>query len=521
MSSLREALQKVEPAGAVNSIRELADLMKNYPGNFNPDVWLSQLLQSVSLEKRIVLTPLTFFWQNTALFPSKITAGSVPLYTLYKGAEREKVLPSLIQHLRSEQPDVVGFCEVWVGSEKQRLRNELADIYPYSHQGPWEDVPRPLEFEYFDGGLLLLSKYPIVNSHQTIYRQCAGEDCLTNKGALHARIAVPGHPVEYDVFITHMQSCPPEVPIIPGVGSGSCEERLEISQVNHLSSFIQAYSSPECVALLMGDLNINGQDQLKSNALFQRLKNPTDLWKFAGAADDSSAGITNDSHGSFQSDRSNSPSSNPNRNLEGGRLDYLYSGHLNRRFFPLYENTKVVNNLQSSPGRDLSDHYGLKTHLKCIREILVEPQTIQNVQLSMTACRCLRETGGPIAFVSEIAGNDEMQFRIWGTPEQGAEQSLRRDNDDVDTGDFFSFPTDSRFSFNDPGSYLNISFKAWEVDEELGITTGEVSLGPQAIHLPRVDLLYYKQIGLPVQLASPVLQGDGGEYIVFVELRVT
>lgn len=518
MASLRAAIQKVEPAGAISSIRDLADLMKKYPGNLDPTVQLSQLLQAVSLEKRIVLTPLTFFWQNTALFPAIILL----VKPLYKGAEREKALPSLIQHLRSEQPDIVGLCEVWVDSEKQKLRNELADIYPFSHQGPWEDAPRPLEFEYFDGGLLLLSKYPIVDRHQTIYRQCAGEDCLTNKGVLHARIAVPGHPVNYDIFITHMQSCPPEVPQIPGVGPSNCEDVLEVSQADHLSSFVQACSSPEGVALLMGDLNIKGQDQLKYNALFQRLKNPVDLWRFGGFAGDSTAGITNDSHGSFQADRSNSPPDDSQRNKEGSRLDYLWSGHLNRRFFPLYENTQVVNDWQTSPGRDLSDYYGLKTHLKCIREILVESQAIQNVQLSMTAFRCLRETGGPIALVSEAAGDDEMQFRIWGTPQRGKEQSLRCDNDKADTGEFHLFPANSTLSFNDPGEFLNISFKAWEVDEgPLGISTGEVSLGSQAIRLSRLDLLHYKQTGLPIQLASPVLQGDGGEYIVFVELRVT
>ena len=185
-----------------------------------------------------------------------------------------------------------------------------------------------------------------------------------------------------------------------------------------------------------------------------------------------------------------------------------------------------MNDWQTSPGRDLSDHYGLQTHLKCIREILVEPQTIQNVKLSMTAFHCLRETGGPTA-VSEIAGSDEMQFRMWGIPEKGgknAEQTLRFDKDGVDSGKEFSFPTNS-LSFGDPGNVFAIKLQAWEVDEvNLGlgkVSISEVSLGPETIYIPRIDLLHYKQIGLPIQLASPVLRGGGGEYVVFVELKVT
>lgn len=57
-------------------------------------------------------------------------------------------------------------------------------------------------------GLLILSDFPIMSASGEAFSQraCAGFDCLSNKGALLARIWIPGMPTPLDVFTTHMNS---------------------------------------------------------------------------------------------------------------------------------------------------------------------------------------------------------------------------------------------------------------------------------------------------------------------------
>ncbi|MDP8994582.1 MAG: endonuclease/exonuclease/phosphatase family protein [Pseudomonadota bacterium] len=58
------------------------------------------------------------------------------------------------------------------------------------------------------GGLAIASEYPIVaiTSEPFPRRSCAGLDCLSNKGVLHAEIAIPGLPGTLHLLNTHMNS---------------------------------------------------------------------------------------------------------------------------------------------------------------------------------------------------------------------------------------------------------------------------------------------------------------------------
>ncbi len=95
-----------------------------------------------------------------------------------------------------------------------------------------------------------------------------------------------------------------------------------------------------------------------------------------------------------------------------------------------------------------------------------------------------------------------MQFWMWGIPEKGGkntEQTLRFDDDDVNTGKFSLFPTKS-LSFGNSGNVFAVKLQSW-VDD----TASEVSLSPETIYVPRIDLLHYKQIGLPIQPRTPIV----------------
>ena len=544
MKTLRQVMQSIEPIGKVKTLREVESLLdvKKPAPLYNPTS-LRYVLEAGSKYRRIVYQPLTFMWQNIALFPyqftieAEATFGGIHIpdwlleysgkeesktFNLYKGTNRDAVLRRLKQFLSDPNgiPDVVGLCEFWVPNERDQFINELANYYPYHLQGPKTSNPENYSFQfeidwvddptispYGDGGLLLLSRYPIVASDdQHIYYPCEGEDCLTTKGILYARIEVPGHPMQYDIFITHMQSCPVEEKKVKGRGSTEgvtfdpfnpssvasykdrlCDNKLRVQQNSILRDFIKAHCSPDRPALLMGDLNQNSRNQNSSgqleiyNNLMKFLDDPRDLWvETNGEEIDNAKGITSDSASSFKPGSSPLSPDDQNRHKDGSRYDYFFSwpGHSNINFFgsrsnlfpvyftkgtgilqlqiepnpfdpsygpittPLPDQCKSISDelksLEASlpppreqwspedgpyqkpnpndpeikkrielenkiaqkrrdlircvwgvkgtpPGRDLSDHYGLLMHLKCVREYEDPCQSIRNELKSLEA----------------------------------------------------------------------------------------------------------------------------------------
>jgi endonuclease/exonuclease/phosphatase family metal-dependent hydrolase len=102
------------------------------------------------------------------------------------------------------------------------------------------------------GGLAIVSRYPI-DLHEAepfSHRSCVGFDCLSNKGALFAKILIPGVPDPIQVFDTHMNS---------RRSSGAATERTLAShhvESRELADFIAAASNPALPTLLGGDFNM-------------------------------------------------------------------------------------------------------------------------------------------------------------------------------------------------------------------------------------------------------------------------
>jgi endonuclease/exonuclease/phosphatase family metal-dependent hydrolase len=297
-----------------------------------------------SIHHRTITARLSFVEQNMGLLPTK-ALGIVPLSFIYKGRERKKAIDSLVQNLLREPPDLVGLCEVFDDDEKNQIKSRLHDIYPHSLEGPASSSI------YYNGGLLLLSKHQIVQTNQTIYSKGSGFDNLTNKGVLHARIQVPGHPTEYDVFLTHTQDA-----------EAAAESPYHLKlQLTELANFIGAHRNQDAPTLLMGDLNVNGRDANFYNELLTRLNNPENLLPRRV--------VTYDNKGSFDGKNPSRPVDDPNRHIDGYSLDYFLVKR-GKKFWSTYENTQVVV-WQSSAGWDISDHYGIKTQQKEVNEIVV------------------------------------------------------------------------------------------------------------------------------------------------------
>ena len=173
--------------------------------------------------------------------------------------------------LRAEgrQPDIVLIQE--------GFRGEVADLvkasgYRYWAQGPTRserprDAP-PADARGFkralyrasgegwgkftSAGLHVLSDAPITDVSDIVYRYCAGLDCLANKGAMLARVALPGVPGEVDVVNTHLNSKrASRTPLARSLQAHNL-------QVEELLGFIADHRAAGAPLLVGGDFNVKG-----------------------------------------------------------------------------------------------------------------------------------------------------------------------------------------------------------------------------------------------------------------------
>ena len=140
--------------------------------------------------------------------------------------------------------DLLGLCEVFDSSTRQRLletvRSQTGDACSVAH-GPSRSGTHLI-----GGGLLLLSRYPITDTHTITFRNRTRivthgfkADGFAAKGALHARLQVDD--VALDCFLTHLDSQSSEI---------------RSRQLNELGAFISQFAKSENPVVIMGDMNI-------------------------------------------------------------------------------------------------------------------------------------------------------------------------------------------------------------------------------------------------------------------------
>jgi endonuclease/exonuclease/phosphatase family metal-dependent hydrolase len=112
------------------------------------------------------------------------------------------------------------------------------------------------------GGLHVFSDAPILEVKRAAYNNCAGIDCLANKGAMLVRLAPDGVPTAIDVVNTHLNS--------RGASKAPRSRTLPAhnGQVRELTAFLDANRNAANPLLLGGDFNIhNAPDRYYFEAL--------------------------------------------------------------------------------------------------------------------------------------------------------------------------------------------------------------------------------------------------------------
>jgi endonuclease/exonuclease/phosphatase family metal-dependent hydrolase len=182
--------------------------------------------------------------------------------------------------------DLMGLCEVFESHRREEIvRSAQAAAGTTFHIA---ESPKPTGRHLIGGGLLLLSRLPIEGEpHHLTYRSASRfmtsglkSDGFAAKGVLHAQLLVADSPsIIVDCFLTHLESV-------------SAEARAD--QVSELAEFIAAHSSPDRLAILMGDLNVTADFPVNSgeadseyrqltNSLRQHGEPLVDLWSAASS----------------------------------------------------------------------------------------------------------------------------------------------------------------------------------------------------------------------------------------------
>ncbi|XP_053741266.1 sphingomyelin phosphodiesterase 3 isoform X1 [Synchiropus splendidus] len=274
---------------------------------------------------------------GSGAIPSNNTLSHVPRTSVFKrpGRKRRHGDETFDHEISAFFPanlDFLALQEVFDHSGTSRLRTQLHRYFPYmlSDVGRYGWKGCCSSFKFLNSGLLLASRYPILDARYECYPNGRGEDVLAAKGALFAKVHVgtslQGQRVVGFLTCTHLHA-------IEGDASVRCEQLDLMLQWG--SEFRQTSLQPpegekvleDLVAfdVLLGDLNFDNcssEDKLEQqHALFTQYKDPCRL----GPGEDKpwALGTFLDPSGLYDDEVSSPESLQKVMENEDGRKEYL------------------------------------------------------------------------------------------------------------------------------------------------------------------------------------------------------
>lgn len=125
----------------------------------------------------------------------------------------------------------------------------------YSHSSP---CPNPFNGHFTDGGLLILSRFPILSTDQITYEDSTGPDRLSSKGAIYARLSI--NKSNFHIFTTHLQSSYTTFNYPQFMNY----RQVRRKQLKQFKSFVNSKVGLQYEPVIIaGDFNIDGKEELK------------------------------------------------------------------------------------------------------------------------------------------------------------------------------------------------------------------------------------------------------------------
>ncbi|WP_371666502.1 sphingomyelin phosphodiesterase [Streptomyces sp. NBC_00289] len=156
----------------------------------------------------------------------------------------------------TQNHDVVVFQELFDNSASNILQNKMKAQYPYQtpvigrSTSGWDSTQG--DYSFFtpeDGGVGVMSRWPITKKVQFIYNESCGNDSLSGKGFAYVRLNVNGTAV--NVIGTHLQS--------DDDGCDASEPaRVRTAQLREIRAFVDKLKLPASEEVVYaGDMNID------------------------------------------------------------------------------------------------------------------------------------------------------------------------------------------------------------------------------------------------------------------------
>ena len=210
----------------------------------------------------LVLTP-SFSVQAVSSSPSlRITTHNVYFLSqaLYPNWGQMQRADFIAQAPYIQNNDVIIFNELFDHQSTQQLQSRLRSTYPY--QTPilgekndfWDDTHGYIHnAKISNGGVGIVSRYPIERQEQHIYTQGHGTDALAKKGFVYVKINKQGRPIH--IIGTHLQAD-------NGGSSSTKDSDVRAHQMAEIHQFIQEKHIPKDETVLIGgDLNVQKDTQ--------------------------------------------------------------------------------------------------------------------------------------------------------------------------------------------------------------------------------------------------------------------
>lgn len=174
-------------------------------------------------------------------------------------ADKKKERLSTIQAAAASH-DIVGFSEAFDDGLRAQIRSYVTKTHPYAVEPPVD--PNGIRE---DGGVFLLSRYPVEFAKTLVYRNAKGADGFSAKGAIYARVHFG--PGTIDFILTHLQS---------GAQHADVRER----QLEELVRFAAQFEDPAIAQIVLGDLNVVEDVASEYAAMLRILGSPLDIYRY-------------------------------------------------------------------------------------------------------------------------------------------------------------------------------------------------------------------------------------------------
>ena len=213
--------------------------------------------------------------------------------------------------------------------------------------------PPLLTRQVVDPGLLVLSKYPILETANIRYRDGCGFDSFSAKGAVYVKIQID-ETKHIHLFSTHLQASYQRGPTSEDVG-------IRCRQLDHLSRFMKEKVTDGYPVVVLGDFNVDSRKGTEYELLMQHLNlDEYNVTNTLYASNNNEHVVTfGESQGDWIADKvlTVQPDWGTNQSL-----DYIFL--LTKKDSPLEVTFDTKVNKMTVEGRpypQLSDHYGVES----------------------------------------------------------------------------------------------------------------------------------------------------------------